>query len=158
MVGTDLPRIHQAPLPNRRRQRWLHISIGALLVIALIAFGLFLSYRRQVISYVTHRKGGPSSTVAYERLAEPSVTHLAAAGDIGDSGKRLTATALALSAIGDDTPFDALMLLGDNVYPDGDPARLPATVFEPFAPLLGQGTQLLAILGNHDVHKGNGDA
>jgi 3',5'-cyclic AMP phosphodiesterase CpdA len=30
-------------------------------------------------------------------------------------------------------------------------------VFEPFAPLLESGTELLAVLGNHDVRKGHGD-
>ena len=35
-----------------------------------------------------------------------------------------------------DDEYDALLLLGDNVYPTGDPARLPATVFEPFAEVL----------------------
>ena len=47
------------------------------------------------------------------------------------------------------------MLLGDNVYPNGDPARLGATVFEPFAPVLEAGADLLAVLGNHDVQDAN---
>lgn len=78
------------------------------------------------------------------------------AGDVGDSGRRLTATANAMAAIGAADPYDALLLLGDNVYPDGDPARLPDTVFAPFGPVLGEGTELLAILGNHDVRNDNG--
>lgn len=52
--------------------------------------------------------------------------------------------------------YDALLLLGDNVYPTGDPSRLPATVFEPFAEVLDGPTQLEAILGNHDVKDGHG--
>jgi 3',5'-cyclic AMP phosphodiesterase CpdA len=55
-------------------------------------------------------------------------------------------------------PYDALLLLGDNVYPAGDPGRLDAMVFEPFGPVLDGGTQLLAILGNHDVAEGHGEA
>jgi 3',5'-cyclic AMP phosphodiesterase CpdA len=53
--------------------------------------------------------------------------------------------------------YDALLLLGDNVYPDGDPERLPETVFGPFGDLLDRGTALYAILGNHDVTGGWGD-
>jgi len=58
--------------------------------------------------------------------------------------------------LGKDDPYDALLLLGDNVYPAGDPTKLPVTVFEPFGPVLDQGAELLAILGNHDVKNGNG--
>ena len=48
-----------------------------------------------------------------------------------------------------------LLLLGDNVYPAGDPTQLAGTVFEPFADVLDDGTELLAILGNHDVTHGD---
>lgn len=54
-------------------------------------------------------------------------------------------------------PFDALLLLGDNVYPAGDPAQLDAAVFDPFSATLDAGAQLLPVLGNHDVQDNNGD-
>jgi predicted phosphodiesterase len=54
--------------------------------------------------------------------------------------------------------YDILMLLGDNVYPSGDPDRIQATVYHPFGPVLGGGTELFAILGNHDDAEGTGDA
>jgi 3',5'-cyclic AMP phosphodiesterase CpdA len=41
------------------------------------------------------------------------------------------------------------------VYPSGDPAQLPDTVFGPFAPVLDEGAELLAILGNHDAPHGD---
>jgi 3',5'-cyclic AMP phosphodiesterase CpdA len=52
-------------------------------------------------------------------------------------------------------PYDALLLLGDNVYPSGDPAGLEETVFDPFEPVLEHG-RLLAVLGNHDVKQDHG--
>jgi 3',5'-cyclic AMP phosphodiesterase CpdA len=55
-------------------------------------------------------------------------------------------------------PYSGLLLLGDNVYPDGDPDRLDDTVFGPFAPVLTPGTKLLPVLGNHDVRAGHGPA
>jgi 3',5'-cyclic AMP phosphodiesterase CpdA len=79
-------------------------------------------------------------------------------GDVGEAGSRLTATAETVAALSGADPFDALLLLGDNVYPAGDPARLDEVVFEPFAPVLESGTKLLAVLGNHDVAEGHGDA
>jgi 3',5'-cyclic AMP phosphodiesterase CpdA len=83
--------------------------------------------------------------------------HLAAAGDVGDSGSRITATGAAIAQLGRTDPYDALLLLGDNVYPSGDPAGLPETVFQPFAEVLDQGADLLAIVGNHDVKNGNAE-
>ena len=118
----------------------------------------FALYHRQVVSYVTHRKGGPSTTWAYVAHDPPAAFHLAVAGDVGDSGSRIDATGAAVARIGAVEPYDALLLLGDNVYPTGNPANLPGTVFEPFADVLASGTALLAILGNHDVKEGWGDA
>jgi 3',5'-cyclic AMP phosphodiesterase CpdA len=137
----------------------VRVSVAIVVVIAVVALGLFLSYRRQVISYLTHWKGSPTHTAPYVPFDPPPDTHLAVAGDTGDSGHRLDATADAIADLAArTTKYDALILLGDTVYPDGDPARLAATVFEPFAATLGQGTQLLAILGNHDVKGNHGDA
>jgi 3',5'-cyclic AMP phosphodiesterase CpdA len=130
-------------------------------VIALVAAAAVLvRYPRQVKSYLTHWKGSPTSTDPYVPFPADDRPELriAVAGDIGDSGSRLTATANAMARLATDDPYDELLLLGDNVYPSGDPALLPATVFTPFAPLLSGGTELLAILGNHDVQQGHGPA
>ncbi len=135
---------------RRRILRWI-----TLLVVVTLAVG-FVAYRRQIVSYVTHRKGSPTSTEPYVFIEDPTEFHLAVAGDVGDSGSRLDATAAAIAEIGSRSPYNALLLLGDNVYPNGDPARLPATIFEPFAATLSGGAELLAILGNHDVRDGNG--
>jgi hypothetical protein len=114
------------------------------------------TYRRQISRYATRWKGAPSSTESYVAFDPPPALRLAVAGDIGDSGSRLDATAAAMDRLEEDDPYDALLLLGDNVYPAGDPERLPDTVFEPFAGVLDGGTELWAILGNHDVKDGNG--
>ena len=118
-----------------------------------------LSYRRQIVSYLTHWRGSPSDTSPYDPPVTTPGLHLAAAGDSGDSGVRLDATGAAMASIAErGSPYDALLLLGDNVYPNGDPSRVPATVFEPFTEVLSSGTELLAILGNHDIRDGNGPA
>lgn len=125
------------------------------MVVALA--GLAVVYHRQIGSFFTHRKGSPTSTVAYEPYVPSPTVHLAAVGDVGDSGDREDATAAAIAAIGAGQRYDAMLLLGDNVYPSGDPKRLASTVFTPFAATLDQGTELLAILGNHDVKAGHGE-
>jgi hypothetical protein len=110
-----------------------------------------------VRSYLTHWRGSPTETQAYRPFPadDPPSWHLAVAGDIGDSGGRLDATAAAMDRVEAGDELDDLLLLGDNVYPDGDPDRLPATVFQPFAGVLDGGTGLLAIVGNHDAAHGD---
>jgi 3',5'-cyclic AMP phosphodiesterase CpdA len=85
--------------------------------------------------------------------ARPTV-RLAAVGDIGTGDAEERASADAIKAI--PGRYDGLVLLGDNVYPSGDPTRIPATVFGPFREALAEGTDLIAVLGNHDVMHGNG--
>jgi 3',5'-cyclic AMP phosphodiesterase CpdA len=132
------------------------VLLVAVWSIAAVVLGSFLTYRRQIVSYLTHWKGNPTHTEPYVALDPAPELHVAVAGDIGDSGSRLDATAAAIATVGSTTPYDVLLLLGDNVYPSGDPAKLADTVFTPFAAVLDEGADLLAILGNHDVRDGNG--
>jgi 3',5'-cyclic AMP phosphodiesterase CpdA len=143
--------------PRRRRWARVVLQVGALVVVVAVATGAIV-YWRQLESYVTHRKGSPTHTTAYEPYEPLPDVHIGVAGDIGDSGSRLDRTAAAMAVLGRTDPYDVLLLLGDNVYPAGDPARLPATVFAPFKGVLSQGAKLLAIVGNHDVKQGHGEA
>lgn len=79
---------------------------------------------------------------------------VAVTGDIGEGEVEEWDTARAMVALGDGDPYDVLLLLGDNVYPDGDPDRLNDTVFRPFGDVLDAGARLLAIVGNHDAAGG----
>jgi len=133
------------------------IVLSVLVVLALVAGGAFVTYRRQIVSYLTHWKGGPSTTVAYVPFEPPPPIRLAVAGDTGDSGSNLDRLGVSVAALGSDDPYDALLLLGDLVYPSGDPAALAGVVDEPFGEVFAQGTALLAILGNHDVKLDRGD-
>jgi 3',5'-cyclic AMP phosphodiesterase CpdA len=45
-------------------------------------------------------------------------------------------------------------MLGDNIYPDGNPSDLPAKFERPYAELLRRGVSFHAVLGNHDIKKG----
>jgi hypothetical protein len=126
-----------------------------LLVVVLAAGAVGLVYRDQLIRYATHLKGSPTETVAWRPFAagDPLKLHLAVVRDVGDSGSRLRATARAITEVAAIEPVDGLVV-GDNVYPSGDPSRLPDTVFEPFADVLDH-AELYAVLGNHDVMNGN---
>lgn len=134
---------------RRRRTVAALVAGGIVVAVAAVAF----PYQRQIWSYLTHWKGSPRSTGPYvpHPLGERPRLRIAVAGDVGDSGSRIRATGAAVSRLAGDDPWDVLLLLGDNVYPRGDPKGLDHTVFGPFAPVLHEGAELLAVLGNHDV-------
>jgi hypothetical protein len=88
--------------------------------------------------------------------APPAAVHLAIAGDTGTGDAAVAATSRQMveqEEKGGD--YDALLLLGDLIYDDGDVERLDDAVTEPFAALLDDGTTLLPVLGNHDYASGD---
>ena len=93
----------------------------------------------------------PITTTAAPRGERPSL-RLAVVGDVGTGDGYEWATAGLVAEAASAGPFDGLILLGDNAYPDGDPERLADTVFDPFGPVIDAGAALLAVLGNHDVY------
>jgi hypothetical protein len=137
--------------PTRRRRRGAWVAIGV--SVALVSGAAFL-YGRQAVSMLTHRKGAPTRTEAvppFPAGARPTL-RIAAVGDVGEGEEEEWQTAYAMHMLeGGNPPYDALLLLGDNVYPSGDPSRLDATVFHPFGIVLESGARLFAILGNHDA-------
>ena len=135
------------------------LGLVSLAVLLVAVTGVAWPYRDQIWAYATHLKGSPTHSHPWSPYPpdEAPPVRLAVAGDIGDSGQRQTATADAMIEAGDGDPYDAVLLLGDNVYPAGDPAGLDETILLPFRPILDAGTRLLAILGNHDVKLGHGD-
>jgi hypothetical protein len=130
------------------RARWS--VAGVAVVVLLIAHWVRLG--PQTISMLTHRKGGPTTTWAVQSFtaADAPQLRIAAVGDVGEGEEEEWQTAWSIDFLTDDHPYDVLLLLGDNVYPNGDPARLDQTVFRPFEIVLNDGTQLDAIVGNHD--------
>lgn len=137
-----------------RRRRLL-----AFVAVVLLAGGAVLaSYWRQATSYVTHWGGSPTESRPWTPFPadDEPVLRVAAAGDVGTGGSRAERTARAIADLAQRAPFDVLWLLGDNVYPSGDPTLVEDRVLTPFKPVLDAGVDLLAILGNHDVARGQG--
>ncbi|MEJ7726040.1 MAG: metallophosphoesterase [Actinomycetes bacterium] len=84
---------------------------------------------------------------------QPSV-RIAIAGDTGTGDAAEDATAQQMILQGQQDPYDALILLGDLVYENGDADQVNRVVTEPFAPLIDRGAVLIPVLGNHDIASG----
>lgn len=113
----------------------------------------------QLVTAAAAETHGPKSTSPRTDRApvDQPLWRLAVAGDVGTGDDNQYRTAEVMAEAGRHDPFDALVLLGDNVYPNGDPERLDVTVFEPYGPVLAAGAELLPVLGNHDVRDDHGD-
>jgi 3',5'-cyclic AMP phosphodiesterase CpdA len=125
--------------------------LGVVIVLGILGVGV--TYHRQIWSKLTHTVGSPEHNAPFTPFpptAQPDV-RLAIVGDVGDGGDLEWRLASTMYVAGRTDPFDALVLLGDNVYPYGDPAKLDEYVFRPFAAVLDSGAALYSITGNHDA-------
>jgi 3',5'-cyclic AMP phosphodiesterase CpdA len=77
-----------------------------------------------------------------------------ALGDMGTGDDAQMSLANGIAAYHEKHPFDTALMLGDNLYPDGNLANVKAKFERPYAELLKRGVKFHAVLGNHDVRKG----
>ncbi len=82
---------------------------------------------------------------------------IAVAGDTGTGRQPQMDVAALMAANESEDEYAALVLLGDLIYPDGDPALTESVVLEPYAEMLDGGTILMPALGNHDIMRGGQD-
>ena len=110
------------------------LSLALSIVTVICAVGAWPQQSSQ-----TPKDKAPAETVRFVAL-----------GDTGTGGKEQFAIASQMVKYYDDKHYDTVLLLGDNVYPSGDPAELPAKFEKPYAELLKRGVPFHAVLGNHD--------
>jgi len=102
-----------------------------------------------------HGRGSDGDLAGQDTLAESTGgIRVAVVGDPGTGSSDEYAVTRMMAAQHRARPYDALVLLGDLIYPDGELHMLEQTVVEPFAPLLGHHVELLPALGNHDYENG----
>lgn len=75
----------------------------------------------------------------------------------GDSGEASRLQAAVVASAQQRAPFDAVLLLGDNVYPRGLVSQLNIVFWKPFAAILSNKPKVWMVLGNHDVMIENGE-
>lgn len=86
--------------------------------------------------------------------APKGTVRFVALGDVGTGDSKQSAIARQMVKYYDERPYDTVLMLGDNIYNDGDPAKLPQRFEQPYSELLKRGVRFYAVLGNHDVTKG----
>jgi len=77
-----------------------------------------------------------------------------ALGDMGTGSAEQYAVARQMTTYHDERPFDTVITLGDNIYPDGNPDHFISKFERPYAELLRRRVSFYATLGNHDLKRG----
>lgn len=100
-------------------------------------------------------RGSVIAVVVWFGLATAAFSHTLRFGVIGDSGtgdQHQKAVAARMSEYAKQWEF--ILMLGDNIYPDGNPADFEANFKSPYKNLRDAGLRFHATLGNHDrVHR-----
>lgn len=86
-------------------------------------------------------------------LAQQSIT-FAVIGDSGTGKEGQFAVARQMHATRAKTPFELVLMLGDNIYSNGAAKHFPKKFELPYEALLNNGVKFYAALGNHDVRRG----
>ena len=76
----------------------------------------------------------------------------------GDTGTRTASqdrVARRMATEAEKEPYDAFIIAGDLIYPNGNSALTQRSVIDPYKPVLEDAT-LVPALGNHDVESGEG--
>jgi len=88
----------------------------------------------------------------------PGIDRIAVVGDAGTADAHQERIARAMTAEHARSPFASVLVLGDNVYQNGEPEKFDAAIRRPYAALFDGGTRFFPVMGNHDVRTGGGDA
>lgn len=130
------------------RKRYLFIFF--LLGILFLSVGV-LAWVSEV---ETHYQANTATVQPPKNTPSPDVFRFAALGDMGTGDSNQRAIARQMASFQSKHPFDTVLMLGDNIYPEGDPAEFGTKFEHPYAELLQRGVQFYAVLGNHDVKHG----
>lgn len=120
-------------------------------VVALVVAGFAVIISTQIApGHLSGELASPTAGSSVPPIADEPVTRIAIAGDTGTGTAPVRATVERMRLESRQDSYDALLLLGDLIYEDGDAAQTRTRVISPFAPILDTGATLLPVLGNHD--------
>jgi 3',5'-cyclic AMP phosphodiesterase CpdA len=136
-----------------RRPRWAVLAVVAV-VLAVVATVLVLSPPAVLRQLGAEDRPSPVSGEPVPLVARRPVVRIAVAGDTGTGDAAERATVRRMTEEGRGDPYDALVLLGDLIYEDGDADLARSRVLQAFRPVLDAGAELVPVLGNHDYESG----
>src|SRR5688572_13925279 len=143
---------------RRQRRRRMALAGGSVLVVAALVMLAFV-FPPSFLSSSPAEKPKPSSRSGetVPAIVDEPLVRLAIAGDTGERNAAVEATAKSMQIESErqEEPYDALVITGDMIYPDGDADLTEASITEPFARVL-EDAVLVPVLGNHDVESGEG--
>ena len=85
---------------------------------------------------------------------QPGIVRFTVLGDMGTGERAQYSLAAGMATYHEQHPFDTVLTLGDNIYPNGDKAYFKDKFERPYAELLKREVRFYATLGNHDVRRG----
>jgi hypothetical protein len=84
---------------------------------------------------------------------KPDTLKFAVFGDNGTGRPPQMELARQMAAVHEAIPFEMVFMLGDNIYGGESPRDFMDKFETPYGPLIAEGVQFYAVLGNHDVNK-----
>ena len=126
----------------------LVLFFGALLLTSLVVQVSNLSYTKEM----DQPRGALAAT--QDQNASANQVTFAVIGDTGTGDEAQLAVARQMVSRREKTPFEFVLMLGDNIYETGDPKYIKPRFEEPYKDLLAAGVKFYAVLGNHDIIKG----
>jgi hypothetical protein len=149
-------RLRRGHPPSARPFVWSLVAVAALAAIVGVIFAGPL-WRWLYYDMRGYSVGPPTETWPVERSLGPRDVRVAVVGDTGTGDADQYATSDAIAVEHNRRPYDALALLGDLIYNDGDVDKFDEVVTRPYGPLLDTGVEALPALGNHDYQNGDAD-
>ncbi len=96
----------------------------------------------------------PTSSTAQSGDRANSNLAFAVVGDTGTGDEAQLSVAQQMVRQREKTPFEFVIMLGDNIYEKGEEKYIKSHFEEPYKDLLAAGVKFYASLGNHDVIRG----
>ena len=90
------------------------------------------------------------------KLSQQPLLRFVALADTGFGNDGQYAVAKAMTCYAQANPFPLVLLAGDNIYNNGEIAKIGSVFEQPYQVLLKQGIKFYATLGNHDIRTNNG--
>jgi predicted phosphodiesterase len=88
-------------------------------------------------------------------VQSPNLVKFVVIGDSGTGNEYQKKVAHQMLACHERSDYEFVIMVGDNIYPWGEPGDYYEKFDLPYAPLLQRGVKFFAALGNHDVKSGH---